>query len=89
MLEGAWPGAGNGGVEHASPARVAPARAEAEVDHLVVRVQENCKSLAGDAFAVITDFVDLVARQPHAEAAGVAGIPIGIAHLELPSGLIQ
>ena len=43
---------GRGGVEHARPAHIAPARAEAELDRLVVRVEKDRERVAGDALAV-------------------------------------
>src|SRR5436190_1775536 len=80
LLEGAWLGVGRGGIEDAGPAQVATARAKMELDRLMMRVEENGKRVADDALALAAHFSDLIAGQAHAEAAGVAGVPIVIVH---------
>src|SRR4051812_7718171 len=68
-------------VENRDPAHVAWARAEAELDGLVMRVEKDRERVANDPLAALAGFRDLRARQGHAEALHVAGPPVFVVHL--------
>ena len=63
-----------------SARRAGARRGEIEIG-FVVGVEEDGERVADDALALLAHLGDLIAGQHHAEAARVAGVPIGIGHL--------